>query len=49
VLDTYVTKLADGLLMRGEWRRDFSTQRFFLTRVPGALKKEQQRATLGLI
>ncbi len=42
-------KLAEGLLMRGEWRRDFSNQPFFLTNVPGALKKEQNTATLGLI
>ncbi len=42
-------KLADGLLMRGEWRRDFSNQPFFLTSVPGALKKEQNTATLGLV
>jgi putative OmpL-like beta-barrel porin-2 len=42
-------KLADGLLMRGEWRRDFSNQPFFLTSVPGALKKDQNTATLGLV
>jgi hypothetical protein len=42
-------KLADGLLMRGEWRRDFSNRRFFLTDAPGVLKKEQQTATLGFV
>jgi putative OmpL-like beta-barrel porin-2 len=42
-------KLAEGLLMRGEWRRDFSNQPFFLTDAPGVLKKEQQTATLGLV
>ncbi|MGH9936627.1 MAG: outer membrane beta-barrel protein, partial [Blastocatellia bacterium] len=42
-------KLAEGLLMRGEWRRDFSNQPFFLTNQPGALKKEQNTATLGLV
>ncbi|MBO0858335.1 MAG: outer membrane beta-barrel protein [Chloracidobacterium sp.] len=42
-------KLADGLLMRGEWRRDFSNRRFFLTDAPGVLKKDQQTATLGLV
>ncbi|HEY6400314.1 MAG TPA: porin, partial [Blastocatellia bacterium] len=42
-------KLAEGLLMRGEWRRDFSNQRFFLTDTPGVLKKEQNTATLGLV
>jgi hypothetical protein len=42
-------KLAEGLLMRGEWRRDFSNRRFFLTDAPGVLKKEQNTATLGLV
>lgn len=42
-------KLADGLLMKYEWRRDFSNQPFFLTAAPGLLKKEQNTATVGLI
>ena len=42
-------KLDEGLLMRAEWRRDFSNQPFFLTNAPGALKKEQNTATIGLI
>jgi Putative beta-barrel porin-2, OmpL-like. bbp2 len=42
-------KLAEGFLMRGEWRRDFSNQPFFLTNLPGVLKKEQNTATLGLV
>ena len=42
-------KLADGFLVRGEYRRDWSNQRFFLTEQPGLLKKEQNTATLGLI
>jgi hypothetical protein len=42
-------KLADGFLMRGEWRRDFSNQPFFLTDTPESLKKEQNTTTLGLI
>ena len=42
-------KLADGFLLRSEWRRDFSNKRFFLTEIPDALKKEQNTATLGLI
>lgn len=42
-------KLADGFLMRGEYRRDWSNQPFFLTEQPGVLKKEQNTATLGLI
>lgn len=42
-------KFADGFLARAEWRRDFSNQPFFLTDVPGKLKREQNTATLGLI
>ncbi|MEK6299169.1 MAG: porin [Acidobacteriota bacterium] len=42
-------KLADGFLVRGEWRRDFSNRPFFLTDTPGLLKKDQNTATLGLI
>jgi hypothetical protein len=42
-------KLAEGFLMRSEWRRDFSNQPFFLTNAPGVLKKEQNTATLGLV
>lgn len=42
-------KVSDGLLMRYEWRRDFSNQPSFLSDVPGVLRKEQNTATLGLI
>ena len=42
-------KLADGFLLRGEYRRDWSNQPFFLTEQPGVLKKEQNTATLGLV
>lgn len=42
-------KFDEGLLMRAEWRRDFSNQPFFLARVPGVLKQEQNTATLGLV
>lgn len=42
-------KLADGFLMRAEWRRDFSNQPFFLSDTPGLLKKQQNTATLGMI
>jgi len=41
-------QVADGFLLRGEWRRDFSNRPFFPT-VPGPLKKEQNTATLGVI
>jgi len=46
---TYEYKIADGLISRLEWRRDFSDQPFFLTETPSVLKKEQSTATLGLI
>lgn len=42
-------KLADGFVLRLEWRRDFSNQPFFLSDTPGLLKKEQNTATLGMI
>jgi putative OmpL-like beta-barrel porin-2 len=42
-------KLAEGFLVRGEYRRDFSNLPFFLTDTQGVLKKEQNTATVGLI
>ena len=42
-------KVADGLLMRYEWRRDFSNQPTFLSDVQGVLRKDQNTATLGLV
>jgi hypothetical protein len=42
-------KFGEGFLLRGEWRRDFSNQPFFLTSEPGAIKKEQNTATLGMV
>ena len=42
-------KFVDGFLARGEWRRDFSNQRYFLTDVLGILSREQTTATLGLV
>ena len=42
-------KVADGLLMRYEWRRDYSNRPSFLTDVQGVLSKEQNTATLGLV
>jgi len=41
--------LGSSFLVRGEWRRDFSNQPFFLTSQANLLKKEQNTATLGLI
>jgi Putative beta-barrel porin-2, OmpL-like. bbp2 len=42
-------KVADGFMMMGEWRRDFSNRPYFLTNTLGILKKDQNTATLGLI
>jgi hypothetical protein len=42
-------KFAEGLLMREEWRQDFSNQPFALTSTLGILKKEQNTATIGLV
>jgi hypothetical protein len=48
---TFTTEylFADGFLMRGEWRRDFSNRPYFYTNTLGILKKEQNTATLGLV
>jgi hypothetical protein len=46
---TFDYSLADGILMRYEWRRDFSNQPSFLSDVQGVLSKEQNTATVGLI
>jgi len=42
-------KFNEGFLLRGEYRRDWSNQPFFLTDTPGVLKKEQNTTTLGLV
>ena len=42
-------KLADGFLVRGEFRRDSSNHPYFLTDELGILKKEQSTATMGLV
>ncbi|MBZ5611466.1 MAG: porin [Acidobacteriia bacterium] len=46
---TFEQRLAEGFLLRQEWRRDFSNHPYFLTDVLGLLKKEQNTATLGLV
>jgi len=46
---TFDYKIADGMLMRYEWRRDFSNQPSFLTDVQGVLSKEQNTATVGFL
>ncbi|HUK48168.1 MAG TPA: outer membrane beta-barrel protein [Terriglobales bacterium] len=42
-------KVSDGLLMRYEWRRDYSNQPSFLSDVQGVLSKDQNTASLGLV
>ncbi len=42
-------KFADGFLLRGEYRRDWSNQPYFLTNDLNILKKEQNTATLGFV
>jgi len=46
---TFDYKLAEGFLMRYEWRRDFSNQPSFLSDVQGVLNKQQTTATLGVV
>lgn len=52
VKETTVTleqRLADGFLLRQEWRRDFSNQPYFYTALLNVLKKEQNTATVGVV
>jgi hypothetical protein len=42
-------QMLDGLLMRYEWRRDYSNQPTFLSDVQGILAKHQNTATVGLV
>jgi hypothetical protein len=46
---TFEYKLMDNLIVRDEWRRDFSNHPYFYTSVGDILKKEQNTATMGLI
>jgi Putative beta-barrel porin-2, OmpL-like. bbp2 len=41
--------IANGMTVFAEWRRDASNHPFFLTNTLGALKKEQDTATLGIV
>lgn len=41
--------LAPGFQMKWEYRRDFSNRNYFETALPGALKKEQNTALVGLM
>jgi hypothetical protein len=40
---------ASGFQMRGEFRRDYANQRFFIGRDADRLRSEQNTATLGLL
>lgn len=42
-------KVADGMLARYEWRRDYSNRPSFLTDVQGVLRNQQNTTTLGLV
>ncbi|HEY6413554.1 MAG TPA: outer membrane beta-barrel protein [Edaphobacter sp.] len=46
---TYEFKVADGLLSRLEYRRDWSNVPFFLTNKPGVLSSNQDTLTMGLV
>jgi hypothetical protein len=46
---TFDYNMANGFLMRYEWRRDFSNQPSFLTDEQGGLSKNQNTATVGLL
>jgi hypothetical protein len=42
-------RFVDGFLVRGELRRDWSNERFFTSRQPGDLRRQQQTALVGLV
>lgn len=42
-------KFAEGFLLRGEYRRDWSNRPYFFTNDLNVLKKEQNTATLGFV
>jgi len=46
---TFDYRVAEGTLMRYEWRRDSTNQPSFLTDVQGVLARQQDTATVGLI
>lgn len=49
VTGTLEYKFADGFLMRGEFRRDWSDHRFFTSAQPGDLRDHQNTALVGLV
>ena len=46
---TFEYKFADGFLVRGEFRRDWSNERFFTGPRPGDLRTDQNTALVGLV
>jgi hypothetical protein len=46
---TFEQRIAEGFLLRAEWRRDASNHPYFLTDTFGILEKEQNTATLGVV
>ena len=42
-------KFAEGFLMRGEFRRDWSSEPFFTSATPGDLRRHQNTALVGLV
>jgi len=49
VTATATWQMSDGMMLRGEWRRDSSDQPFFLGRTLEGLRRTQQTLTLGLL
>jgi hypothetical protein len=47
--ETYEYKVADGLLTRIEYRRDWSNVPFFLTTKVGVLSSHQDTLTVGMV
>ena len=46
---TATYQFGEGFQLRGEFRRDFSNQPFFLTNLPNVFKRDQNTATVGMI
>ncbi|WP_291981123.1 outer membrane beta-barrel protein [Luteitalea sp.] len=49
VTATYEHRLADGFLVRGEYRRDWSHEAYFTGPVPGDQRRAQDTFTVGLV
>jgi hypothetical protein len=46
---TFDYKIAEGLVMRYEWRRDFSNRPYFQTGTLTGRSRQQNTATVGLV